>query len=42
MGHPIWSIAPGNTPALVTVASEPDLLPLVAALAARTESISSS
>ncbi|HEY5875884.1 MAG TPA: hypothetical protein VIT64_11305 [Ilumatobacteraceae bacterium] len=36
-----WStdlvIAPGNTPALVTVASEPDLLPLVAALAARTE-----
>ena len=30
-------IVPGNTPALVTVASEPDLLPLVAALAARTE-----
>ncbi len=30
-------IVPGNTPALVTVAAEPDLLPLVAALAARTE-----
>ena len=30
-------IVPGNAPALVTVASEPDLLPLVAALAARTE-----